>query len=158
MSPLTIHHWVSKSSCALCSHSWSCVPFWNLQAATYELGAKVVAEQTLHLTSQSQSYGVWLVLHVPEGNLPLGTAIKVQVSLTGQFKILAGSQLVSAVYWLYLHLRPYRFCSLLAIHCYFPPHPLFPAYSTWSASICWRVLEPYGSTSLPSFSCVATKI
>lgn len=139
----------------------------------------MVAERTLDLTSQAQSYE-WreygFMLHVPEGSLPLGmteTAVRVRVSLSGQFKLPVDSKLVSGVYWLSCHPKPYKFCEPLTLeiqHCiaiYHPSHCFQLSFviskNMQKSTHVFKELKggefnqysSYGSISLTSFSRVA---
>lgn len=70
-------------------------------------GADVTAEATCTLTQEAQNIqfkGYGFKLHVPRGCLPAEiseTKLNVQVSLSGQFRMPADCELLSAVYWVY---------------------------------------------------------
>ena len=69
------------------------------------LGVEVVGEEKLVITNDAMCF-LWedhgLKLHVPKNALPEGISeypVGIKVSLTGQFKLPEGHELVSAVYW-----------------------------------------------------------
>ena len=81
--------------------------FMCLTLADYNsfLGIEVVGEEKLVITNDAMCF-LWedhgLKLHVPTNALPEGIAeypVSIKASLTGQFKLPEGHELVSAVYW-----------------------------------------------------------
>ena len=69
------------------------------------LGVEVVGQVELVVTNETMSYK-WndhgFKVHVPENSLPESTSIypvKIKASLSGQFELPEGYELVSAVYW-----------------------------------------------------------
>ena len=86
-------------------------------------GANVTAEATFTLTQETQNIpfeGYGFKLHVPRDCLPAEiseTKLNVKVSLSGQFRMPAECELLSAVYWVY---TSHKFTKPLTIeiqHC-----------------------------------------
>ena len=97
---------------------WNIFFFFLLSFTAHLRGTEIVAQKTFILTQESQSFrftGYGFKIHVPEGSLPAEiseTALKVQVSLSGQFQMPHDCELLSAVYWVY---SPHKFTKPLTV-------------------------------------------
>ena len=86
---------------------WLLVCFSSMILAGYNalLGVEVVGEEEVVVTNEAMNFH-WkdygFKLHVPENALPEGTPeyhVNIKASLSGQFELPEGYELVSAVYW-----------------------------------------------------------
>ena len=86
-------------------------------------GIKVVGEQDLEVTNEAMSFQ-WkdhgLKLHIPEDTLPKGVSkypVNIKASLSGQFELPRGYELVSAVYWVTAPGKFTKPVTIEAQHC-----------------------------------------
>ena len=120
----------------------------------YIRGVDVIAETRFVLTKGAQSFE-WedygFRLHAPKGSLPEGLdqcEVKVKVSLSGHFDLPEGSELVSAVYWVY---SPHLFLEPLTVeiqHCAAITTPTQCAQLTFIRTKCTQKELPYSFKEL----------
>ena len=87
-------------------------------------GVEVIGETNFLVQGRAAQTFAWkdfgLRIHVPEGALPPDVnqcLVNIKVSLTGEFELPDNSELVSAVYWISVHLKSCQPITLEMQHC-----------------------------------------
>ena len=95
----------------------------NSLPSDYLRGVDVIAETTFDVTNQAQLYewrGHGIKIHFQQDCLPTGCSscrIKIVTSLSGQYSLPSGYELVSGVYWIHCPAKLSKHATMELQHC-----------------------------------------